>query len=119
MTLAKLLTREGIGIVFTSLKRIDLQEPSFINLTGKLTLRELLIMIATSDFIVTAATGPMHIAAAFDIPVFALFDPSLKDHLIRWKPLTEKSYIYLPKKDLAELDPEMIAQDIIRMLKAL
>lgn len=42
-------------------------------LTGQLTLRQLIAIIARCDVLVTGDTGPMHIATAVDTPVVALF----------------------------------------------
>ncbi len=47
-----------------------------INLAGKTGLKELMAVIAKSQFFISNDTGPMHIAAALDIPVFAIFGPA-------------------------------------------
>lgn len=47
-----------------------------INLAGKTSLKELASLIGKSQFFVCNDTGPMHIAAALNIPVFALFGPA-------------------------------------------
>ncbi|HIP38606.1 MAG TPA: lipopolysaccharide heptosyltransferase II [Desulfocapsa sulfexigens] len=47
-----------------------------INLAGKTGLMELVTLIGKSQFFVCNDTGPMHIAAALGIPVFALFGPA-------------------------------------------
>lgn len=47
-----------------------------INLAGKTNLMELVALIARSEFFVCNDTGPMHIAAALNIPVFAIFGPA-------------------------------------------
>lgn len=47
-----------------------------INMAGKTGLKELVSLIAKADFFVCNDTGPMHIAAALGIPVFALFGPA-------------------------------------------
>jgi heptosyltransferase-2 len=44
-----------------------------INLAGKTNLRELMALIQSCSIILTNDSGPMHIAAAFDIPLLALF----------------------------------------------
>lgn len=45
----------------------------YINLAGKTTLRELASVLAACDLVVTADTGPMHVAVAVGTPVAALF----------------------------------------------
>jgi len=47
-----------------------------ISLTGKTNLRELIAVIRRANFIVSNDSGPMHIAAALGIPVFAIFGPT-------------------------------------------
>ena len=47
-----------------------------INLAGRTSLKELASLIGKSCFFVCNDTGPMHIAAALNIPVFALFGPA-------------------------------------------
>lgn len=47
-----------------------------INLAGRTGLKELVSLIAKSRFFICNDTGPMHIAAALGIPVFALFGPA-------------------------------------------
>jgi lipopolysaccharide heptosyltransferase I len=47
-----------------------------INLAGKTSLMELVALITQSEFFICNDTGPMHIAAALHIPVFAIFGPA-------------------------------------------
>ena len=47
-----------------------------LSLAGKTNLTELLAIIKKARFFVSNDTGPMHIAAAFQVPVFALFGPA-------------------------------------------
>lgn len=46
---------------------------NFADLAGKTTLRELASVLASCDLLVTADTGPMHLAVAVGTPVVALF----------------------------------------------
>lgn len=46
------------------------------DLTGRTTLQELTAVIRHSRFMVTNDTGPMHIGAALNVPIFALFGPT-------------------------------------------
>lgn len=57
-------------------KTVAASNGSAINLAGKTGLKELVSLTAKADFFVCNDTGPMHIAAALDIPVFALFGPA-------------------------------------------
>lgn len=47
-----------------------------IDLAGKTSLKELIPIIEKAAFMVTNDTGPMHIAAALQVPVYAIFGPA-------------------------------------------
>ena len=49
-----------------------------LNLAGQTSVRELMALIKRCDFFVTNDSGPMHIAAAFGVPLVAIFGPT--DH---------------------------------------
>ena len=47
-----------------------------VNLAGKTTVRELMALLSLSSFLVTNDSGPMHIGAAFGVPLVAIFGPT-------------------------------------------
>jgi ADP-heptose:LPS heptosyltransferase len=47
-----------------------------VSMAGKTSLKELVALIGQARFFVCNDTGPMHIAAALKIPVFAIFGPA-------------------------------------------
>ncbi len=49
-----------------------------LNLAGKTTVRQLMALIKRCNFFITNDSGPMHIAAAFGVPLVAIFGPT--DH---------------------------------------
>ncbi|MFH0948847.1 MAG: glycosyltransferase family 9 protein [Elusimicrobiota bacterium] len=49
-----------------------------INISGKTTLKQLVVLIKRCCVFVTNDSGPMHIAASFDIPVVAIFGPTVR-----------------------------------------
>ncbi len=49
-----------------------------VNLVGKTTVREMMAVIGKSCLAISNDSGPMHIAAAFDVPTVAIFGPT--DH---------------------------------------
>jgi heptosyltransferase-2 len=82
-----------------------------------LSLRDLISLLSQSDAVVTGATGIMHIAAAIDIPLFAIFDPSIPYLVEEWEPLGKEKTLYLPKKRLDEIEPERVFRDVINLLE--
>ncbi|GGE97829.1 glycosyltransferase family 9 protein [Hymenobacter cavernae] len=57
------------------------------DLTGKLTLTQLLAFIAAADGLVAASTGPLHLAAALGRHALGLYPPMRPIHPGRWAPL--------------------------------
>jgi heptosyltransferase-2 len=49
-----------------------------LNLAGKTSVRQLMALIQQCNFFITNDSGPMHIAAAFNVPLVAIFGPT--DH---------------------------------------
>lgn len=64
------------------------------SLAGKTTLPELISIIRSARFVVTNDSGPMHIAAALDIPTIALFGPT---NPIRTGPYGSRNVVLTPK----------------------
>jgi heptosyltransferase-2 len=48
-------------------------EGAAVNVAGKTVMRELMALIKRCNFFITNDSGPMHIAAAFDVPLVAIF----------------------------------------------
>ncbi|HIJ81045.1 MAG TPA: lipopolysaccharide heptosyltransferase II [Desulfuromonadales bacterium] len=63
---------------------------SALNLAGKTGVRELMALIRRCSFFVTNDSGPMHIAAAFDVPLTAIFGST--DHA-GTSPYSKKSIV--------------------------
>ena len=96
--LAFRLTQNGYGVVLTGndRERIEFERdllsttavPAGINnLMGRLSVRELMAVIANAQVVVSGATGPAHLGAAVGTPVVSLFDPRKNNLPVRWKPL--------------------------------
>ena len=60
------------------------------NLSGKLTLGELMAVLEISSLYIGNDSGPMHLAAATGVPVIGLFGPADEK---RWGPISENSII--------------------------
>jgi heptosyltransferase-2 len=69
-----------------------------VNLSGKTTVRELMALINRCNFFITNDSGPMHIAAAFGVPLVAIFGST--DHKTT-SPYTDKAVIVRKVTDCA------------------
>jgi heptosyltransferase-2 len=69
---------------------------NYQNLAGNTTIPELINHISKLDLFITGDSGPMHVAAAFNIPTVAIFGPTKDVETSQW--MNEKSMIV--KKNL-------------------
>ena len=69
---------------------------NYKNLTAQITINELITQISNLDLFITGDSGPMHLAAAFQIPTVAIFGPTKDNETSQW--MNEKSMIV--KKNL-------------------
>ncbi len=69
---------------------------NYQNLAGNTTIPELINHISNLDLFVTGDSGPMHVAASFQVPTVAIFGPTKDNETSQW--MNEKSVIV--KKDL-------------------
>ncbi len=69
---------------------------NFKNIAGKTAISELINYISNLDLFITGDSGPMHVAAAFQIPTVAIFGPTKDDETSQW--MNDKSIIV--KKNL-------------------
>ncbi len=68
------------------------------DMTGKLSLSELIALIGSSDGLVAASTGPLHLAAALGIRAVGLYAPMRPIFPQRWAPLGRNAtYLVLDK----------------------
>jgi len=72
--------------------------PHVADLTGKVSLPELVALISHADGLVACSTGPLHIAAALGKRAVGIYPPIRPMHPGRWGPVGEgASYLCLPK----------------------
>jgi len=69
---------------------------NYQNLAAKITIKELVSKIASLDLFITGDSGPMHLAAAFQIPTVAIFGPTKDVETSQW--MNDKNLIV--KKNL-------------------
>jgi heptosyltransferase-2 len=101
---------------------------NYQNLAAQTSIEELISQISNLDLFITGDSGPMHLAAAFQIPTVAIFGPTKDKETSQW--MNEKSMIV--KKNL-ECQPCMkrtcplkhhncmkmvLASDVLRAVKA-
>lgn len=66
----------GKGDIDAANEIVNLSKGNAISLAGKTDLKELIEVMRGAQFVVSNDSGPMHIAAALGIPVFAIFGPT-------------------------------------------
>ena len=64
---------------------------NFKNLVGKTSISELISQISNLDLFITGDSGPMHLAAAFQIPTVAIFGPTNDLETSQW--MNKKSIV--------------------------
>lgn len=57
-------------------KVVDASKGNAISIAGRTGLKDLLAVIQNASFFICNDTGPMHMAAALNVPVFAIFGPA-------------------------------------------
>lgn len=86
----------GVALTGTEGERIEFERDALavqmfgsgvVDLMGRLSLRQLMAVIASAQVVVSVSTGSAHLAAAFGIPTVSLYDPRRSTHPTRWKPL--------------------------------
>jgi len=69
---------------------------NYQNLAGRTTISELISHVSNLDLFITGDSGPMHVAAAFQVPTVAIFGPTKDKETSQW--MNEKNIIV--KKNL-------------------
>lgn len=84
------------------IKDLMVRHPEVINLTGKFTLEEFIRFLNRVDGIVSASTGPLHIAAALGKYALGIYPPIKPMHPGRWAPLGHKADYIVSKADCSD-----------------
>ncbi len=77
------------------------------NLTGKLSLEELISFINLADGLIAASTGPLHIASALGKHAMGIYSPMRPIHPGRWAPIGENAKVFVAEdacEDCRNLD---------------
>lgn len=67
--------------------RLIKPNPTVVDLTGKMSLSQLVSFIASADALVACSTGPLHIASALGKLAIGIFPPIRPMHPGRWAPI--------------------------------
>lgn len=104
--LAQKLDVEKYTVFFTGTEKESIHfrnllpnQSNIIDLSGKMSLSELVAFIAASDVLVAASTGPLHIAGITNINAIGLFSSRRPIHPGRWKPLGPNVIIFEDEKN--------------------
>lgn len=88
-----------------------------VDLTGRLTLTQLIAFISVADGLVAASTGPLHIAAALGRIAVGLYAPIHPIHPGRWAPVGQRAGFIALDKECNKCANGLICE-CIRGLKA-
>ncbi|MCR5184291.1 MAG: glycosyltransferase family 9 protein [Opitutales bacterium] len=84
----------------------------FINLMGQTKLLDVPALIARAKFCVTNDSGPMHIAAAMNVPVLGIFGPTSPELYGPFPPTRENNRVLVaPDGDLKKLPATVVADN--------
>jgi heptosyltransferase-3 len=106
--LAKSLNQKEYTIFFTGTEKESEffrdklpQQNNIIDLSGKMSLDQLIAFISESDLLLACSTGPPHIAGLSNIKTIGLFTPTRPLHFGRWQPLGKHVQI-IEEKEISE-----------------
>jgi ADP-heptose:LPS heptosyltransferase len=96
------LPRERFNVFVTGtaaegelLKPLLAAHPEVTDLTGRLTLGQLMTFISKADGLVAASTGPLHLAAALGIHALGIYPPIRPMHPGRWAPVGRNAQVFV------------------------
>jgi ADP-heptose:LPS heptosyltransferase len=125
-TLASLLPASEFNIYITGTEEEGVRirqgfqfDEHIMDVSGKLSLPQLIAFISSCDTLVAASTGPLHIASAVGIRAIGLYPSKRPMHPGRWMPLGAKA-TYLEdgnseKKESLEIAPEIVLKRILSL----
>lgn len=103
--------------------------PHINDMTGKLSLKELISFINEADGLVAASTGPLHIAAALGKYTYGIYPPIKPMHPGRWAPVGSRAnYFVLDKicnkcrkldscECMESIKPDVVKNSLLEILK--
>jgi heptosyltransferase III len=73
--------------------------PFLTDLTGRLSLGELMTFLSETDGLAAASTGPLHLAAALGIAALGIYPPIRPMHPGRWAPIGPGAKVFVKEGD--------------------
>ena len=124
MALARALDKEKFNIFFTGTEKEGTlfrsalpAESNLFDLSGQMSLSELIAFIAAADALVAASTGPLHIAGITNRHAIGLFSTIQPIHAGRWKPLGAHVTVLEDTKNTEMTQPLAISlRDVVKEL---
>lgn len=134
--LIEILPKDQFEIFITGTKeegdlvRTDILDPFpyIVDLTGKFSLQELISFIAEADGLVSASTGPLHMAAALGKLALGIYPPIRPMHPGRWAPIGKHATYLVADKECSDcrkstqcecmlgISPVLVKQKLISFL---
>ncbi|TAL60077.1 MAG: lipopolysaccharide heptosyltransferase family protein [Bacteroidetes bacterium] len=106
--LGKILPKDKFKIFITGTKQegelignIFSEDQNITNMTGRLTLDELISFVNNCDAMVAASTGPLHLASVLGKKAVGMYSPVRPIHPGRWAPLGKDVSVLVSKKSCA------------------
>ena len=88
---------EDEGLLFR--KMLTTPFPFVHDLSGKISLKELISLIYAADALVACSTGPLHIAAMLNKLTIGIYPPIKPMHPERWSPIGENIHVLVLDKE--------------------
>ena len=125
MQLAKEIDQEKFQVFFTGTEkeaaffRVQIpNQKNMVDLSGKLSLYDLIAFINECDYLVAASTGPLHIAGVCGVHAIGLFADVKPIHPGRWQPLGKKVSIVISEKKSEQTQPlDIEVRDVLRVIQ--
>ncbi len=119
--LAKELDPEKYQIFFTGTEKESQffrhllpHQKNIIDMSGKMSLDDLIAFINHSDLLLACSTGPLHIAGLCNIKTIGLFTPQKPLHFGRWQPLGNQVTIIEEEKISERTQPLNINLRVVK-----
>lgn len=91
---------EKEGLLFR--KDLVMPFPHVVDLTGLLSLKDLMLFIKNCDGIVAESTGPLHIGSVLGIHAIGIYPPIRPMHPGRWAPIGKKTKVFVKEKNCSD-----------------